>query len=242
LVIAATVHGRRGHPCRAQVQFRFQGGEPLKDYNGQFADGNGRVTARGDFTPLYQDSAVQDIRIFVPQRELHLTPGQTHHLEMLVSLVDTTSQPPEVLATAEPVPFDVTEPSEAATVYRFTVEHNVVRNLVRGIVVHTRFNVMGLKGGNCQLAVYLQRADGRPLVDRNGRYRAGDGSVAIFRDFAPQFPSADFADVPLFMPYDELDLPDPGEYALRARAVVWDRTTRRALDASPWAYFSVTRK
>ncbi|MBI2300898.1 MAG: hypothetical protein HYU66_18465, partial [Armatimonadetes bacterium] len=99
LVVAATVHGRRGHPCRAQVQFRFRGGAPLKDYNGEFTDGGGHVAARAEFTPLYEHSAVQDIRVFMPQRELHLTPGQTHHLEMRVSLVDTTSQPPEVLAT-----------------------------------------------------------------------------------------------------------------------------------------------
>ncbi|MCC7493387.1 MAG: hypothetical protein IT204_13615 [Fimbriimonadaceae bacterium] len=239
--LSATVHGFKGRRLQAAVQFRFRGGAWLKDLNGHYGDAAGLVTATTDFTPQYDHAVVKGLRIFVPQRELHLSPGKKHPIEAVVRLYDPAAQPAKLLATSAPQPFDVTEPAESATIYDFKIEHNVRREIIRGLLLRTRFDVSGLKEQACQLAVYLQRADGRPLLDRNSKFRAGDGSVAAFAEFTPPFDNADYRDWPIFLPYDELDLPQPGAYALRARAVVWDRRTSRALDASPWVYLSVTQ-
>lgn len=239
---SVTINSRKGHDCRVVATFRFRHGQAVRDYNQQHVDSLGRAATSTSFVPRYQHAAVRDLGLFMPQRELHLTPGRTHQLEAILQLLDASTPEPELLATSEPLPFDLTEPPEAATCYRFTAKHGVHKGGVRGIAFHTRFHVAGMKDGTCQVAVYLQRADGRPLPDRNGNYRAGDGSVAVFHDFAPQFASAHYRDLPLFLPYAELDLTTPGNHALRARAVVWDRRTRRALDASPWSYFTVEQK
>jgi len=236
------VHGREGRRCRTMAQFRFRpNGAWLKDIDGSFAEGSGRVAAMAEFTPRYVNARVEGPPIFVPQRELHLAPGKKHALEMVVSVWDVEGQEPLLLATSDPVPFDLQEPDQVATVFDFQVEHNQRRENVRGLVLRTRFQVSGMKGVPSQVAIYFQHADGRPLLDRDNSFRAGDGSVAVFEDFTPPYADADYKDYRLFLPYDQLDLADKGEVPLRARAVIWNRATRQSLDASDWVYLSIKR-
>lgn len=236
------VHGREGRRCRTMAQFRFRpNGAWLKDVDGSYAEPGGRVAAMAEFTPRYANARVEGPPIFVPQRELHLAPSRKHALEMVVTVWDVEGQKAVLLATSDPVPFDLQEPDQVATVFDFQIEHNQRRDNVRGVVLRTRFQVSGMKGQPSQIAIYFQHADGRPLMDRDNNFRAGDGSVAVFEDFTPPYAEADYKDYRLFLPYDQLDLNAKGDYPLRARAVIWNRTTRQALDASDWIYLSIKR-
>ncbi len=236
------VHGREGRRCRIMAQFRFRpGGALLKDVDSSYAEPGGRVAAYAEFTPRYANARIEGPPIFVPQRELHLAPDRKHALEMILTAWDVEGPAPVLLATSEPVPFDLQEPAQVATVFDFQIEHNQRRDNARGVVLRTRFQVSGMKGQPSQVAVYFQHADGRPLPDRDNNFRAGDGSVAVFEDFTPPYAEADYRDYRLFLPYDQLDLNTKGEYPLRARAVIWNRATRQALDASDWVYLSIKR-
>jgi hypothetical protein len=224
------------------AQFRFRPkGQGLRDVDGSFAEAGGRVAASIEFTPRYPNARIEGPPIFMPQRELHLAADRKHTLEMVLTLWDVEGPEPLLLATSEPVPFDLQEPAQVATVYDFNIEHNQRRENVRGVVLRTRFQVSGMKGQPGQIAVYFQHADGRPLADRDGKYRAGDGSVAVFEDFTAPYADSEYRDYRLFLPYDQLDLADQGEFPLRARAVIWNRHTRAALDASEWVYLSIKR-
>ena len=236
------VRGREGRRCRTMAEFRFRtNGQWLKDVDGSFADSTGRVAVSSEFTPRYPNARVEGPPIFMPQRELHLAPDRKHALEMVLTLWDVEGQAPLLLATSDPVPFDLQEPARVATVYDFNIEHNQRRDNVRGLVLRTRFQVSGMKGQPGQIAVYFQHADGRPLADKDGKFRAGDGTVAVFEDFTPPYADSEYRDYRLFLPYDQLDLAVKGEFPLRARAVIWNRYTRETLDASDWVYLSIKR-
>lgn len=242
LHVDVQVHGRRDRPCRVQVLFRFPDGRYVRDFNGRQADAEGRAATWADFTPEFDHARVSDLRLFMPQRELHLSPGTQHRLQAQVLLLAVDPQGPRLLAEAQPLWFEVSEPYEQATIYSFELRHNERQGTVRGLAIAGRFQVAGLKDRPCQATVYFQHANGRPLTDRNGHFRAADGSVAVFRDFTPRDNSVEYTAFPLFLPYNELDLPEPGTYPLRARLVIWDRRTRRPLDAGPWVYFTVETK
>ena len=54
------------------------------------------------------------------------------------------------------------------------------RKQVRGVAVHVAFAVGNLKGGRARaVATFADARTGRPLKDRDGRYRAPDGRVAF---------------------------------------------------------------
>ncbi len=240
LNLNAETHWFKDRRIRVVANFRVRGGQWLRDHNGGYADNLGRVEASTEFIPRFDHATVRGVPLFVPQRELHLDPGRKYPLEAVVSLVEVRGG--RVIATAAPFTFDLTEPTETALIHDFKVEHTPPQNNVAGLLLHLRLTISGFKDRTCQVAVYFQRADGRRMEDRNGRFRAGDGSVAVFEDVIPPYAVAEYRDFTLFLPYDELDLTEAGTFPLRARAVVWDKTGRRSLDASPWAYFTVTRR
>lgn len=238
---AATVRGRIERQCRAVVQFHFADGTPVMDFNGQYADTRGQAVASVEFKPRYDNTVLRDLVAFMPQRELHLEAGRQHRLSATVVLVDVAGEAPQPLAHSAPQPFELSEPAQGATVLDFAVEHNQREGNQRGLRLVADFHTVGVKDRPCQVAVYVQYADGKPMLDRNGRYRAGDGTVAVFRDVAPGYDSARYRDFALFLPYDELHLAEPGEHKLRARVVVWDKGAERVLDASTWTHFTVNQ-
>jgi len=54
---------------------------------------------------------------------------------------------------------------------------------------------------------------GGVLKDKNKKYVSSDGEVALYKSIKPAYDPADYSDLQLFMPYEELDLA-PGVYNL----------------------------
>lgn len=94
------------------------------------------------------------------------------------------------------------------------VDYDVVEGGLKGMRIHVKFTTYGMKNLDSYLAVYFETVDGKPLKDKNGKFSSADGQVAVYREMKPGYDPADYNDFTVFMPYDELDLPD-GEYALR---------------------------
>ena len=102
-----------------------------------------------------------------------------------------------------------TEPDATALGGNFVkvwVEQNIQRDGRHGMLIHTHFIVQGARQDQCQMTAYFHYANGDVLKDFDQDYKTGDGQVAVWEDFTPQYDSTEFEDFVLFMPYDELHM------------------------------------
>ena len=100
-----------------------------------------------------------------------------------------------------------------ASFQQIWLEKNVEESGERGLRIHLQFNLENLKGVPCRAAAWFYFDTGLPLLDYNGRYNTVDGKVSVGTDFSPSSDSSDFNDFVLFIPYEELHLPN-GEHSL----------------------------
>ncbi len=101
-----------------------------------------------------------------------------------------------------------------ATFKRTWVDYNIKENNRNGMRIHTAFNVTGMKDVSSYLKIRFQNADGAILKDNNNAFNSAQGEVAVFGSLKPGYDTADYDDMALFIPYDELDLPG-GKFALK---------------------------
>lgn len=118
--------------------------------------------------------------------------------------------------TEDMTPRSPIDPQTAtATFKQVWLEENVEEGGEAGVRVHAHFNVRNLFGENCKAVAWFYDArTGEPLKDQNGKFATGTGEVSVSVDFVPNYLSADFTDVPFFIPYDELHLPE-GEHTVK---------------------------
>ena len=124
---------------------------------------------------------------------------------------DKAKAPETVIVARSPV-----EPEKATAVFKKTwIEKDVEEGGLKGLRMHGWFTVSNLLGEKCRAVAWLYNAaDGEPLEDFNGRFSTSTGDVSVGLDFEPKYLSADFTDLPLFIPYEELHL-EEGVYSLK---------------------------
>lgn len=76
--------------CRLIVYFEFEDGTELKDYNNSYGTINGNVSVGQDFEPGFDDAVYDDLEVFMPYDELHLSEGNSD-LRFCASLYDMTT-------------------------------------------------------------------------------------------------------------------------------------------------------
>ena len=92
---------------------------------------------------------------------------------------------------------------------RLWAEYDVFEGGQKGMRVHCNFDVNNWLDKPCEISAYFSFTNGTPLKDFNGAYCSVDGQVSTGIDVVPGYESANFGDLALFMPYDELHM-DPG--------------------------------
>jgi len=96
----------------------------------------------------------------------------------------------------------------------FWVNYDQLQDVKKGMLVHMKLTVFGLKDIDCAVAIFFLYGFDKPIKDKNKSYYSTAGNVAVFKDIKPVNEDAVFNDLQVFMPYDELDL-DPGSYKLK---------------------------
>lgn len=81
-------------------------------------------------------------------------------------------------------------------------------------------------------------ADGEPLMDIDGQYRAGDGQVTVNKDIVIDSDRLDLPDFTLFIPYSQLDITDPGDTEVEFDMGIYDFAKRDFLASSPRIKFT----
>lgn len=94
------------------------------------------------------------------------------------------------------------------------VDYDVTENDMRGMRIHVKFVAYEMKGTDADVAVFFEDDKGNRLKDKNQKYYSSGGDVALYFDVKPEYDPAYYNDVKLFMPYNELDLTEPGKYDL----------------------------
>ncbi|MGC2235786.1 MAG: hypothetical protein WA584_06470 [Pyrinomonadaceae bacterium] len=108
----------------------------------------------------------------------------------------------------------------SASFKRMWIDYDVTQGGVKGMRIHTHFEVYNMKGIEGYLALYFQYRDGTSLKDNNNEFDSSEGTVAAYEAITPAYnPTTVYEDLDIFMPYSELDLED-GDYKLKIRANV----------------------
>lgn len=79
--------------------------------------------------------------------------------------------------------------------------------------IHLKFKTYSMKGMDAYAAIYFENANGDILKDKNEKFNSTFGDVAVYKSIKPNYDPAEFEDLHIFMPYNELDL-TPGKYNL----------------------------
>lgn len=101
-----------------------------------------------------------------------------------------------------------------ATFDRMWVDYDIFENGLKGMRIHVKFSVYEMRNVDAFLAVRFQRADGKMLRDKDGRFASPEGDVAVYKAIRPGYDPTDYEDLTIFMPYTQMDL-DGGEYDLK---------------------------
>lgn len=92
----------------------------------------------------------------------------------------------------------------SALINRVWVDHNVYENGKYGMRIHIDFDINGMYNQKGQAAAYFYYANGNPIKDTNNSHRTSNGDVATHVDFRPNYTNANYSDLKIFMPYNEI--------------------------------------
>jgi hypothetical protein len=102
----------------------------------------------------------------------------------------------------------------------------------KGIEVVVHLATSGPVGTTWCVATVMRDASGRPLQDSNGRFAVA-GTVGTAQEITAASDQANYPEIPLFLPLDELHLDNMGEYRVSAEVKVWDSGCDAASSGAP---------
>ena len=198
------------------IYFEFDDeiGGYLKDKNSKYNSSAGEVAVYRSMKPLYNPAVYDDLAVFMPYGEFDLDPGQ-YDLAMDVKLIYKAGGVISKLTTHY---FDYTEPASTtasggapankitATYKDMWVDYDVYENNQKGMKVHAKFSVSGMKNVEGYLAVYFETKAGERLKSEVSGFRSTSGQLAAYKTITPGFDQTDYNDLVVFIPYSAFNL------------------------------------
>jgi len=122
------------------------------------------------------------------------------------------------------------------------IVHNITVDGVKGMRVHAKFRVRYGKGIPSMMIAYfyLDDEDNTPLKSDNPNYRTRDGGVSCHVNFTPDYESAVYEDLQLFIPYEALNMESGDTYDLKFYLALYDKAGGRFFGKSGWYKFKLT--
>ena len=209
------VYDMKGMDGYLAIYFQEKDGTALEDNNGKFDSADGTVAVYREIAPGYQTTVYDDYTVFMPYSELDLTDGD-YTLRMDVDVIYKEGGLVDHLTFHE---FTYnqggkTTKKPSAVFERLWVDYDVMEGGQRGMRVHTKLAVSGMKGVAGYIAVYFQKKNGDKLFTNNRAYRSKEGQVAVYFDIEPGFERTVYEDSAMFLPYSEMNL-TRGNYELQ---------------------------
>lgn len=120
------------------------------------------------------------------------------------------------------------------------VDYDQWQNGKKGMLIHVKFTVDGMKGREGKCVAYFKYEGGDFLKDYNNDYGTTGGQVCCPDSFTPNYDSTRFSDFRLFMPYDELHMAK-GKYDLAFHILIYDQDTQEDIVRSSDQNFTFTQ-
>lgn len=198
------------------IYFEFDDeiGGYLKDKNSKYNSSAGEVAVYSSIKPLYNPAVYNDLVVFMPYGEFDLDPGQ-YDLAMDVKLIYKAGG---VISKLTTYYFEYTEPASTttsggaptnkitATHKDMWVEYDVYENSQKGMKIHAKFSVSGMKNVNGYLAIYFETKAGERLKSEVTGYRSTSGQLAAYKEITPGYDQTDYNDLVVFIPYSAFNL------------------------------------
>lgn len=215
-----TVRGMKGLDSAIRIYFQTGDGKNLTDKNNSFVSSAGYVALYKNLKIDYDPGYYEDLAVFMPYKELDLGGGE-YDLKMDVDLIYRVSgeliqhltlydfvftQPEDDSEDMAPLPDSVDDSNEKASVEKVWYDYDVVEGGKKGMRIHVKFKVSGLKGVDSYLAAYFERAGGEKLLGKTSTYRSKEGQLAVYKSLKPGYDPTVYEDAQLFLPYEEIQL------------------------------------
>jgi uncharacterized caspase-like protein len=236
-----SIKGLKGAKAEVSLYFNKADGSTLKDRDGRYKTGAGQVSTHVKLTPNYDDTNWKDLQLFMPYKQLHLAIGK-HDLKFDLYVWDHSSGKSVKLAQSDWQNFTVTDNGKWATLDDVRVEHNIYQGQKKGMRLHSRLNIAGLKGQSAEVAAYFYFKGGAALKDFDDAYNTSGGKVEVHERVTPGHTTAEWKDFKIFMPYDQLHLAK-GKSDCKFYMAVWDQSGSSAakLTESGWTNFDYSK-
>lgn len=208
------VYDMKGVDGYMAVYFQQRDGTALEDNNGKFDSADGTVAVYRDIAPGYATTVYEDLQVFMPYAELDLGSGN-YNLRMDVDVIYKEGGLIDHLTF-----YDFTYNSRGAkttptvTFDRVWIDYDIMQGGQRGMRIHAKLTVAGMKGVPGYIAVFFAKKNGDKLYTNNRAYRSKEGQVAIYFDINPGYERTVYEDAQMFIPYAELNL-TKGNYELQ---------------------------
>lgn len=125
----------------------------------------------------------------------------------------------------------------SATIENVYLTENAVYDGEAGLEIHADILIRNAAGQRIQVGAWFYYATGNPLLDTDRQFRAADGQVTVNRNYDVNTDVLQLSDLKLFIPYDQLDITEPGDTALEFELCVYDFAVRDFLAWAPRVKF-----
>ena len=98
-----------------------------------------------------------------------------------------------------------------ADISNVQIDHNYERNGKKGLLIHTHFNVEGMKGKKVDCTAYFFDSSKKNLLTEYSGYRTTTGKACTWNYGDVTYDNSEWKDFKLFMPYEALNL-TPGTH------------------------------
>jgi len=236
-----TVDGLKGKKASFLVFFRGEDGEKLKDPDGKnYRTASGDVCCRRDVVPPYDSSLWKETTFFLPYKQLHLGLGE-HALVYRIVVRDESRAKPVQLAASKFEAFPYSHTGKSATAEILRVDHNLFKGGRKGMNIHAKISVKGLKDRKASFLCYFHDENGNYLKDSDKKFNTTAGNVCCWQDVIPKYDDSLWESVALFMPYQQLHLTgDRNSLSMRITVQDESGTSPKALVRSNSRSFNYT--
>ena len=213
-----TAYNLKDRPMQMTVRFRGSGGEFLRSTNTSYANRSGQLALYKNLRPGHEAAVYKDWSVFLPYSELPVVAG-SYRLEIVADLIKPDGN---LFKNLGSISERITKPKPSlrapkATFNRMWVEYGVREKGQLGMRIHVNMKVSNLKDIRTYLRVGFEKRDGTPLTAKSTLYGDRAGRVSLYSPLKPATMSAQYDDIAVFMPYEQLNL-ETGSYRLVMRA------------------------
>jgi hypothetical protein len=213
---AFSVSNMLNTPGFLAVYFETKAGDPIKSTNSKYSTKSGQLAAFREIKPGFNPAVYKDFNVFIPYSEIKL-PAGVSQVKLDADLIYEDGELIQHLEFYEYTFRTAPAANPIVTFGSIRVEYDVTEDRKRGMRVFVTFNVKNMVDVESYLAVFFEKDNGDKLFTSNSTYRSPEGQTTAYRLLKPQFPSTDYKDLQVFIPYDEFNL-TKGNHNLRAHA------------------------